>query len=157
MNRVALCNRLCCTYGRCGCTCIRSDALSIVFTHMNRVALCNRLLHAGAHARDIVHQYVATIRVLREIDPSGESSPCCCGSKACQEIACGCTHTRTHTHSHTHTHTYTYTHEHSPTLTHTDICTHMNTRPHSHTHIHTHSHTHTHMNTRPHRDICTHT
>jgi hypothetical protein len=29
-------------------------------------------LHAGAPARDIVHSYVCTIRVLREIDPSGE-------------------------------------------------------------------------------------
>mgnify|MGYP001807525648 CR=1 FL=1 len=35
-------------------------------------ALQQRLLHAGASATGIIHQYVATIKTMREIDPSGE-------------------------------------------------------------------------------------
>lgn len=38
-----------------------------------RAALQRRLLHAGASATSIIHTYVATIRTMREIDPSGEA------------------------------------------------------------------------------------
>ncbi len=38
-----------------------------------RVTLAKRLLHAGAPARDIVHQFVSVMRVLHEMDASGET------------------------------------------------------------------------------------
>ncbi|GFH24406.1 CULLIN_2 domain-containing protein [Haematococcus lacustris] len=51
--------------------CLQHTHLHARFVSEFKAALTARLLHAGAPARDIVHQYVATIRVLREIDPSG--------------------------------------------------------------------------------------
>ncbi|GLI63751.1 hypothetical protein VaNZ11_006824, partial [Volvox africanus] len=52
-------------------TCLRHTNLQSLFVSSFKRALQQRLLHAGASATGIIHQYVATIRAMREIDPSG--------------------------------------------------------------------------------------
>ncbi|GFR52612.1 hypothetical protein Agub_g15128, partial [Astrephomene gubernaculifera] len=51
--------------------CLRHTNLQSLFVSSFRRSLQQRLLHAGASATGIIHQYVATIRTMREIDPSG--------------------------------------------------------------------------------------
>ncbi|KAK9825161.1 hypothetical protein WJX81_008683 [Elliptochloris bilobata] len=51
--------------------CLRHTSLHGVFTARFRAAIQQRLLHAGAATSDIIAQYVATIRALRDVDPSG--------------------------------------------------------------------------------------
>ncbi|MEW5301063.1 MAG: hypothetical protein WDW36_003946 [Sanguina aurantia] len=51
--------------------CLSHTHLQSTFVSCFQSALRLRLLHAGASAGDIVTQYVATIRALREVDPSG--------------------------------------------------------------------------------------
>lgn len=51
--------------------CLCHTNLHSTFVIQFRSAVCQRLLHAGASTGDIIHQYVSTIRALREIDPSG--------------------------------------------------------------------------------------
>ncbi|GIL90433.1 hypothetical protein Vretifemale_18041, partial [Volvox reticuliferus] len=51
--------------------CLRHTNLQSLFVSSFKRALQQRLLHAGASATGIIHQYVATIRTMREIDPSG--------------------------------------------------------------------------------------
>eukprot|EP00198_Chlamydomonas_reinhardtii_P009260 XP_001698597.1 cullin-related protein [Chlamydomonas reinhardtii] len=51
--------------------CLRHTNLQSLFVCAFKRALQQRLLHAGASATGIIHQYVATIKTMREIDPSG--------------------------------------------------------------------------------------
>ncbi|KAG2487792.1 hypothetical protein HYH03_013636 [Edaphochlamys debaryana] len=51
--------------------CLRHTNLQSLFVASFQAALRRRLLHAGASATAIIHQYVATIRTMRELDPSG--------------------------------------------------------------------------------------
>ncbi|EFJ49123.1 hypothetical protein VOLCADRAFT_80889 [Volvox carteri f. nagariensis] len=51
--------------------CLRHTNLQSLFVCSFKAALQQRLLHAGASATGIIHHYVATIRTMREIDPSG--------------------------------------------------------------------------------------
>ncbi|KXZ46928.1 hypothetical protein GPECTOR_39g422 [Gonium pectorale] len=52
--------------------CLRHTNLQALFVSSFKRSLQQRLLHAGASATGIIHQYVATIRTMREIDPSDE-------------------------------------------------------------------------------------